>query len=76
MGKGKEKKREKEDKREWLSWWSATLPRSRPRVRVPSRAFVNRTETLMFTAFPLFLCIYNPVDSCRQYFSTVTMPLL
>ena len=24
--------------REWLSWWSATLPRSRPRVRVPSRA--------------------------------------
>ena len=27
------------DMREWLSWWSATLPRSRPRVRVPSRAF-------------------------------------
>ena len=26
--------------REWLSWWSATLPRSRPRVRVPSRALV------------------------------------
>ena len=26
--------------REWLSWWSATLPRSRPRVRVPSRAFI------------------------------------
>ncbi len=24
--------------REWLSWWSAALPRSRPRVRVPSRA--------------------------------------
>ena len=29
--------------REWLSWWSATLPRSRPRVRVPSRAlFISR----------------------------------
>ena len=24
--------------REWLSWWSTTLPRSGPRVRVPSRA--------------------------------------
>ena len=29
------------DMREWLSWWSATLPRSRPRVRVPSRAFFH-----------------------------------
>ena len=28
------------DMREWLSWWSATLPRSRPRVRVPSRALI------------------------------------
>ena len=28
--------------REWLSWWSATLPRSRPRVRVPSRALEKR----------------------------------
>ena len=25
--------------REWLSWWSTTLPRSGSRVRVPSRAF-------------------------------------
>ena len=32
----KEKKR---SKREWLSWWSTTLPRSGSRVRVPSRAF-------------------------------------
>ena len=24
--------------REWLSWWSTTLPRSGSRVRVPSRA--------------------------------------
>ena len=28
--------------REWLSWWSATLPRSRPRVRVPSRALAMK----------------------------------
>ena len=26
--------------REWLSWWSTTLPRSGSRVRVPSRAFL------------------------------------
>ena len=26
--------------REWLSWWSTTLPRSGSRVRVPSRALV------------------------------------
>ena len=37
--------------REWLSWWSATLPRSRPRVRVPSRAF------LMPWIFQGFFCI-------------------
>ena len=28
--------------REWLSWWSTTLPRSGPRVRVPSRALKKR----------------------------------
>ena len=27
--------------REWLSWWSTTLPRSGSRVRVPSRALLN-----------------------------------
>ena len=35
------------DLREWLSWWSTTLPRSGPRVRVPSRA----RETLYFIGF-------------------------
>ena len=30
--------------REWLSWWSTTLPRSGSRVRVPSRAFFNKKE--------------------------------
>ena len=28
--------------REWLSWWSTTLPRSGSRVRVPSRALKTR----------------------------------
>ena len=41
--------------REWLSWWSATLPRSRPRVRVPSRAFIFLK--LDFQAS--FLCLYT-----------------
>ena len=30
--------RTQKNMREWLSWWSTTLPRSGPRVRVPSRA--------------------------------------
>ena len=35
--------------REWLSWWSTTLPRSGPRVRVPSRAlFILTKRTVMF----------------------------
>ena len=40
--------------REWLSWWSATLPRSRPRVRVPSRALEKvkgRYESIGLFAF-------------------------
>ena len=28
--------------REWLSWWSTTLPRSGSRVRVPSRALAMK----------------------------------
>ena len=38
--------------REWLSWWSATLPRSRPRVRVPSRAL--KTKRMMPKGIVLF----------------------
>ena len=45
--------------REWLSWWSATLPRSRPRVRVPSRAFVLRKKGHPVGC--LFLCKKSPV---------------
>ena len=31
-------RRDNTNMREWLSWWSTTLPRSGSRVRVPSRA--------------------------------------
>ena len=41
--------------REWLSWWSTTLPRSGSRVRVPSRALL---EVFFKTSF-LFLEIPN-----------------
>ena len=40
--------------REWLSWWSATLPRSRPRVRVPSRA-LEKNESWLENQL-LFFC--------------------
>ena len=42
--------------REWLSWWSATLPRSRPRVRVPSRAFfiVRKQQFLVYERTAVF----------------------
>ncbi len=33
--------------REWLSWWSTTLPRSGPRVRVPSRALIKPVSCLL-----------------------------
>ena len=42
--------------REWLSWWSTTLPRSGPRVRVPSRALLLRTGSLDLQGFLFFCC--------------------
>ena len=33
--------------REWLSWWSTTLPRLGSRVRVPSRAFILSSRFLL-----------------------------
>ena len=38
--------------REWLSWWSTTLPRSGSRVRVPSRALL---EVFFKTSFLLYV---------------------
>ena len=40
--------------REWLSWWSTTLPRSGSRVRVPSRA-LNEAKTFSYEGFRFFL---------------------
>ena len=34
--------------REWLSWWSTTLPRSGSRVRVPSRALEKTFYRMSF----------------------------
>ena len=40
--------------REWLSWWSTTLPRSGSRVRVPSRAFLFAAEVFVNQDFRCF----------------------
>ena len=40
--------------REWLSWWSTTLPRSGSRVRVPSRA-LNDTKKDIRGGYPFFV---------------------
>ena len=49
--------------REWLSWWSATLPRSRPRVRVPSRAlFYFMPEPLISKDSGFFFCFLHSVS--------------
>ena len=37
--------------REWLSWWSTTLPRSGPRVRVPSRALFHQKKDIIQMSF-------------------------
>ena len=42
--------------REWLSWWSTTLPRSGPRVRVPSRALKKEIYRKIYLFF---------YESCR-----------
>ena len=39
------------DMREWLSWWSTTLPRSGPRVRVPSRALFYQKKDIIQMSF-------------------------
>ncbi len=46
----------RKDMREWLSWWSTTLPRSGPRVRVPSRAL-----------FSFILSCYSTVGSAQHW---------
>ena len=45
--------------REWLSWWSTTLPRSGPRVRVPSRALLLRTGNLDLQGFLFFVVVWK-----------------
>ena len=47
--------------REWLSWWSTTLPRSGPRVRVPSRADkIKRLSQWIVALFYQHEMFWNP----------------
>ena len=41
--------------REWLSWWSTTLPRLGSRVRVPSRALKNE-KRISRNGYPFSYC--------------------
>ena len=56
--------------REWLSWWSTTLPRLGSRVRVPSRALKNKKKDIQkrISFFLLF-------ESCRTRTFEVSAPL-
>ena len=51
--------------REWLSWWSATLPRSRPRVRVPSRALIKLYIADVFRIGNTKTCASGSVGGAR-----------
>ena len=61
--------------REWLSWWSTTLPRSGPRVRVPSRALLFMAGNLDLQVFLLFYCNVK-VDYIRNKKSPVKLDFL
>ena len=64
--------------REWLSWWSTTLPRSGPRVRVPSRALINKkysNEYFLFFCHNTLSCtIYAPALSFIISFFITSSP--
>ena len=45
-------------------WWSTTLPRWGPRVRIPSRAFFIFSGSLYFQRFPLFF-IFSPAPPSK-----------
>ena len=50
--------RTQKNMREWLSWWSTTLPRAGPRVRVPSRALFISPVNLLYVEFTGFFIIF------------------
>ena len=53
-------------KREWLSWWSTTLPRSGPRVRVPSRALVKLHIRFLYCFYRIqYICASGSVGGAR-----------
>ena len=56
--------------REWLSWWSTTLPRSGPRVRVPSRALINKKYSNEYFLFfcPQYSNLHNLCSGSLFYY--------
>ena len=70
--------------REWLSWWSTTLPRSGSRVRVPSRALKENKKTSILGClfcfsgadgtrrFEVYAPLFRSFDSVESAFSLPT----
>ena len=57
--------RTQKNMREWLSWWSTTLPRSGPRVRVPSRALIKLYIADVFRIGNTKTCASGSVGGAR-----------
>ena len=57
--------RTQKNMREWLSWWSTTLPRSGPRVRVPSRALIKLYIDDVFQIRSTKTCASGSVGGAR-----------
>ena len=62
--------------REWLSWWSTTLPRLGSRVRVPSRALLKVREILEFSRVFLFFALVRNEDNLKTVFYSACATIL
>ena len=62
--------------REWLSWWSTTLPRLGSRVRVPSRALLKVREILEFSRVFLFFALVHNEDNLKTAFYNACATIL
>ena len=53
--------------REWLSWWSTTLPRLGSRVQVPSRALKNKKKGYPETDILFLIVRAGPCSPLRSF---------
>ena len=63
--------------REWLSWWSTTLPRSGSRVRAPffaQKKTLELTSIIFFDALVVELVDTQDLKSCASFGVRVQVP--